>query len=1273
MDGLNIWDGSTLKNFVAKDGKNYFSGNQIRHIIPGEDGYLYLQTNYGTAHLNMITREVVLHDELAFSTAIAVTKKGNIFSISNNKKLQYLDTKSSELTTFPDIAFGEEEIIKHMSLLEDGRLCIFSREDTYLITFSDEPSPTVRKVENKGLKCLFATARYGDHHLVISEDGKLYKVDGSDGQAGVISEMESDLLRTDTVTGLIADETGCLISFMQNGVMRHTYEKKRLANTDIKCGVFSMIPDKFQPIVWIGTDCNGLIRWSDKATDISCITFDRLPYSIEMPIRSLCLDRRGNLWIGTKGDGLYRIRDFSPKGAFDQKNTDRFTTENSAIGNNAVFAIKESKEDFIWIGGEGSGLYCYSYLTGSVEPVRGSEKFLKVHDLLETDGAVLWVATDEQGCYRCRFQTVNGVPALTEIKELDFVKPFSHRASVFSIAQENNHTLWFASRGNGVLAYDTKTGQSRVVQFPTDNGLAINETFYATKAKDMLFATGNGMVAYSSSADSIRIPDYVPKTAIHAILPDGNGNIWITTNSGIISLDENFLYRSSFNRFSGIDVLEYSDGACYRDPKSGMLFFGGINGFTVIDEDSALDDSKTSYTPDIHITNFIQNNEYSHISLKMKKGKLRIPYSKSIFAIEFSLVDNLNYPDYQFFYNIDGNWTENNSNIIYLPSLDPGNYTLKIKYLNRATRFESDEYGLDIYIIPPIYKRWWAYVIYFLMAVAIAYQVVRYLQNKYVSMKERLEERYEKEIRKVKSDTTGTITEELSVQITFMLGLCQQIRQQTVNNPNVASKVVLVEYNIARINKILQILNDYKGISETAPGEVALIHVSQIANELLDIMKSSSKIREVALLHEIEKDIIISINKEAFLTLFNTLIYKFISIASGKKEVYLGLRRSDKGGIVMHTSVTMDEAQYEETAGMLERYESQTLIGVDSKDENIRNFELILCSKLVKEMKGSIAHAYDKAAGCLKMDIDIPQQNVGENLLRYEDSSISENINTLNTLVENQFPAKMRTDHHLEKICLVSSNKEISSFLNYFMSEKYDVLEYSGTEAALSDMLNQMPVAVMYDVTSMMNGFAGFMEKMKENKRTGQIPVIALTSSLQITEKEECMKQGADLCITFPFNMDYLHAALEKMLNKRESMAEYYKSPISTYVMNEGKIIHRDDKEFMNRIFKIIDENLASPELSATMIAEKMGLGARVMYRRLAEITDKTLHQMIKESRIDMATKLLYSSKLTIDEIMYRVGYDNRSTFYRNFKEAKGMTPKEYRDGIKDNVLKTLS
>ena len=1263
MDGLNIWDGNTLKTFSAHDGKNYFSGNQIKYIIPGKEDYLYIQTNYGTAKLDMITREVEFYDKVAFSDVIAVTREGNIFSISKNKTLRYLDTTTSQLTTFPDISFAEGEIIKRMTILDDGRLCIFTLKDTYYISFGSEDSPTIRKIENTGVGCLFATARIDGYYRVISAQGNLLKMDGRDGSTQKVSEIQSSLLQSDQITGIIAHENGCLISFMQNGVMRHTYGKKKLEKTDIKCGVFSMIQDKFQPIVWVGTDCNGLIRWCDQATDITCIVFDHLPYSIEMPIRSIYLDRRNNLWMGTKGDGLYRIRAFSAKGDFDQNNMDRFTTENSAIRNNAVFTIKESQEDFLWMGGEGNGLYSYSYRTNRIEPVKGSEHFVKVHDVLETEGSILWVATDEQGCYKCRFRTVNGVPEIIKAEELDFVKPFSRESSVFSIARENDSTLWFASRGNGVLAYNMRTGQSRAVQFSSDFGLAVNETFYATKANDMLFATGNGMVAYSSALDSIIIPEYVPKKAVHSILTDGNGNIWVTTNSGIISLDRNFLYRTSFNRFSGIEVLEYSDGACYRDPKSGTLFFGGINGFTVIDEKSSYNDTRSNYTPDIHITNFIQNNEYSHISLKMKDGKLRIPYSKSIFAIEFSLVDNLNYPDYQFSYNIEGyndNWTTNSSNIIYLPFLNPGNYTLRIKYLNQATLFESEEYCLDIYIIPPVYRRWWAITLYILFALALVYHLVRYIQNKYTSMKEKMKERYEKEIRKVKSETTSTITEELSVQITFMLGLCQQIRQQTMNNPNVASKVNLVEYNIARINRTLQILNDYKGISETSPGEVSLIHVSQIASELLDIMNFNTNNREVTMLHEIEKDIILSINKEAFLTLFNTLIYKFISMASGKKEVYLGLKRSDKGGLLMQMAVTLEEAQYEETARMLDQEEPQT-----------QNFELILCSKLVKEMNGNISQRYDKASGRMKMDILIPQQTIGESPLRYEDSSISENINTLNTLVENQFPVKMRTNRHLENLCLISSNKEISSFLHYFMSNKYNVQEYDGTQEALADILNQMPVAIMYDVTSMTNSFAGFMEKLKENKRTGQIPVIALTSSLQITEKEECMKQGADLCISFPFNMDYLHAALEKLLNKRESMAEYYKSPISTFVMNEGKIIHRDDKEFMNSIFKIIDENLSNPDLSATMIAEKMDLSPRVMYRKLADITDKTLHQMIKESRIETAAKLLYSSKHTIDEIMYRVGYDNRSTFYRNFKEAQGMTPKEFRDRIKDNTLKS--
>jgi AraC-like DNA-binding protein len=86
------------------------------------------------------------------------------------------------------------------------------------------------------------------------------------------------------------------------------------------------------------------------------------------------------------------------------------------------------------------------------------------------------------------------------------------------------------------------------------------------------------------------------------------------------------------------------------------------------------------------------------------------------------------------------------------------------------------------------------------------------------------------------------------------------------------------------------------------------------------------------------------------------------------------------------------------------------------------------------------------------------------------------------------------------------------------------------------------------------------------------------------------------------------------------------------------------------------------------MIAKQMGISERGIYRKIENLTDKTLHQIIRESRIELASKLLVSSKLTIDEIMYKSGYDNRSSFHRNFKELKGMAPKDYRNSVKNNI-----
>ena len=47
--------------------------------------------------------------------------------------------------------------------------------------------------------------------------------------------------------------------------------------------------------------------------------------------------------------------------------------------------------------------------------------------------------------------------------------------------------------------------------------------------------------------------------------------------------------------------------------------------------------------------------------------------------------------------------------------------------------------------------------------------------------------------------------------------------------------------------------------------------------------------------------------------------------------------------------------------------------------------------------------------------------------------------------------------------------------------------------------------------------------------------------------------------------------------------------------------------------------------------------------------------------RIERAKQLLYSTELSIEEVMWLIGYNNKGFFYRKFQELVGMSPKAYR------------
>lgn len=61
---------------------------------------------------------------------------------------------------------------------------------------------------------------------------------------------------------------------------------------------------------------------------------------------------------------------------------------------------------------------------------------------------------------------------------------------------------------------------------------------------------------------------------------------------------------------------------------------------------------------------------------------------------------------------------------------------------------------------------------------------------------------------------------------------------------------------------------------------------------------------------------------------------------------------------------------------------------------------------------------------------------------------------------------------------------------------------------------------------------------------------------------------------------------------------------------------------------------------------------------------------MIKESRLYIAQDLLLTTKLNIDEVIYKSGFASKGTFYSSFTEIYNCTPKEYRDKNNSNIDK---
>ena len=780
----------------------------------------------------------------------------------------------------------------------------------------------------------------------------------------------------------------------------------------------------------------------------------------------------------------------------------------------------------------------------------------------------------------------------------------------------------------------------------------------------MWFGSSGGLIEFRRDSTS-----HVPgiRNTVHGILEDRKGDLWLSTNRGLVQYSPHTGYVVTYGYSYGLNTIEYSDGACFADPRTGTLFFGGIDGLVTI-EDTGFREQE--HNPPMLFRDIRLNDGIRNIGdMLSRDGVLTLRHGQRIFEITVSALDYVNGSNYSYYSRLDGyndQWAGASSQLSFA-DLPAGTYRLDVRYRNNITGAESPVYSLPIRLKPAWYATAAAKCLYVLLLLAVVGGVIRHYLLRYRRRRaeklQRLEIRRKEEVYESKMRFFSNITQELSMPLTMISAPCQQILAYRKADPYVLKYAQTIRQNVSKLHDLIYMLHEFRGIRTGQNDEsenIELVPVAEIAQSMVETFGEYSQQNSIHCQLDIERNLVWPTDRDGLSTILNTLLSNAFKHTPYNGAVSLTIR-SDNGKLLISASNDSVGVNLEDIEAIFDRY--RVLDYFERKSERGLSFQgdlrLAICHSIVVRMQGEIKVESTPNAQTT-FTVLLPQLKVTA-----ENAPTADNIVPaskeyglpLPTVTRREFPF----DKNRRTVFIVNDNSEIMNFVAELFAADYNIKMPSG-KTEMIELLKQMhPDIVICDALSEQSDCLSLIQFIKQGKLTSHIPVILLSTAQQIDERIKGVESGADICLTLPFNVEYLKAVAEQLLRRNRSLKDYYKSSISAFELSDGRMLHQDDKEFIDRMLKIINDNISNTEISTKFIADELGVSIRNLYRRLEGILNQTPTNIIKEYRLAKAEQLLTTTKLSIDEIIYKAGFVNRGTFFKCFSAKYGCTPKVYR------------
>lgn len=361
----------------------------------------------------------------------------------------------------------------------------------------------------------------------------------------------------------------------------------------------SAIAEDGEGNLWVGTQ-EGLYRYNYRTKQYRVYLKGDDERSLHSSwIKALFVDANHDLWVGTRGGGVSRLR----PGSSDFKTFLNNPLDDKSISHNDILSITQNRDGKIWIGTENGGISICNGATGTFERVLHIEgDFTSLSDnsvycIYRDRIDNLWVGTFSGGVnflsrYRTKFTTYR--------KTSSFDGGLSNNLVLSICGDRDPDKIWIGTDGGGLNLFDRKTRQFKVYRHnPKDpnslsNDYVISITNIADNVLGIAYHMG-GFDFFNTVTNQIQHhlpvpgdPNSLITSDINDIFQDRDGGIWLGTWKGGLDYFDPATGKFTHYQYDPSNVHSISNDIVNKvfQDKDGRIWAGTFGGLNLLDPKS---------------------------------------------------------------------------------------------------------------------------------------------------------------------------------------------------------------------------------------------------------------------------------------------------------------------------------------------------------------------------------------------------------------------------------------------------------------------------------------------------------------------------------------------------------------------------------------------------------------------------------------------------------------------------------------------------------------